>query len=264
MKSSAPTVFSHTLFISRRGPQAQGQLLAKSPSGRAKRLVVRAFALFQLNLTIAVQRRARSRAIIAAGGLRPGGPRRARGSSESIGKAQKRIKHAGTCARTSLIQSAFARFQLNLTIAVRSRAGSRAIIATGGRWPGVPRRAHGGTESIGKGQAQLKNDSNCARTSLIQSASADFGYQPWNSFLGGRAVVPGIRTVCQIHVERCNSRLWLSALEFIPGRPGGCSGHTHGVSDSCGKVQQRARPTGAPPRVPIRHQNQPWFGRSTC
>jgi len=37
------------------------------------------------------------------------------------------------------------------------------------------------------------------------------------------------------------SRLELSALEFIPGRPGGGSGHTHGVSDSFGKGQQDGR-----------------------
>jgi len=163
-----------------------------------------------------------------------------------------------------LVVRAVALFQINLAIALQSRAGSLAIeIAAGGLQPGGPLRARGSSESIGKAHERLKNDCTCARTSLIQSASADCGYQPWNSFRGCcRAVAPGRRTVCQIHVERRNSRLWLSALEFIPGRPGGCSGQTPGVSDSCGKGQQRARPTGAPPRGPIRHQDQPWVPRN--
>jgi len=97
---------------------------------------------------------------------------------------------------------AVARFQLNLTIAVRSRA---IEIATGGLRPGGPLRARGSSASIGTAQARMKPACNCARTSLIQSASADCCYQPWNSFRGGRAVAPGRPTVCQIHLERRNS-----------------------------------------------------------
>jgi len=69
----------------------------------------------------------------------------------------------------------------------------------------VPLRARGVSASIGKGQERLKNDCNCAGRAIIQSASADFGYQPWNSFLGGRAVAPGIRTLCQMNLEKGNS-----------------------------------------------------------
>jgi len=126
------------------------------------------------------------------------------------GAAGRLLRAYPRCVRSfgKGLQRAIASFQLNLTIAVRSRARSRAIeIAAGGLRPGVPLRARGVSASIGTAQERIKPACHCARTSLIQSASADFGYQPWNSFRGGRAVAPGRRTVCQIHVEKGNSAL---------------------------------------------------------